>query len=567
MVATSSDDLNSAATSSAVTDTEISIPRQRLRDIALLTAVVVAAATALVFGLRYQAAELGRETYQWAERLDSVTLAGARNIGNQIEAQSAALLELADNASLRLYLWALINRGPVGRDVPAAEFDYLRELLAANTDTGARSAARNGKFQTLALVDAQLSTVLTTPGATISAQALQIARQAIDIRTRQLVLARDADGIATLYMAVVVEPPPGAAGKQAIGGVLVAATDAAELLRPLIKSLSGYFDNDANLLLAANDDPVVTLTGGDELTGIDGAVTLGFAVSESAADTDVMQSTQKVPGTSWKLMRRIDAERALSTLQQRIWAYFVALGLSVFLLATLLWAWRERSIRLAEKKNYLPMVIGNQFNQRPATREEQMLNKLVASLVDIIDLHDPYSAFHSARLAELCRAIGLKMGLDQESLSNLVTAAMLANVGKISLPRDLLTKRDELSDSEEELLHTHVEEGVEILRKLDFDDPVLSAIAQKQEHLDGSGYPQGLAEDRITVLGRVLSVANAYIALVSPRAYREARSPETALNTIQGELGTNYDHEVFAALKEVIASGEGLSDWEFPNGI
>ncbi len=567
MVATSTDDLNPAAASGAATDTDIPIPRQRLRDVALLTAVLAAAATALIFGLRYQAAELGRETDQWAARLDTVTLAGARNISNQVEAQSAALLELADNASLRLYLWALVNRGPISRDVPAAEFDYLRGLLIANTDSGTRSAARNGKFQTLALLDAQLSTVLTTPGAATSEQALQIARQAIATRTRQLVLARNADGTATLYMAVVIEPPPGAAGQQAIGGVLVAATDAAELLRPLIKSLPGYFDSDANLLIATGDDPVVALTGADELTGINRVITLGFAVSESAAGTRVMQSAQKVPGTGWKLMRRVDAERALSTLQQRIWAYFVALGLSVFLLATLLWAWRERSIRLAEKKNYLPMVIGNQHRQRSATREEQLLNKLVASLVDVIDLHDPYSAFHSARLAELCRAVGIKMGLDQESLSNLVTAAMLANVGKISLPRDLLTKRDELSDSEAQLLHTHVEEGVEILRKLDFDDPVLTAIAQKQEHLDGSGYPQGLAEDRITVLGRILSVANAYIALVSPRAYREAMSPESALNTIHNELGTVYDRDVFTALKEVIESGDGLSDWEFPNGI
>ncbi len=560
MVATSSDDLNAATADNL----RRAIPRQRLRDVALTTAVIVAAATALIFGLRYQAAELTNETNQWAERLDTATLAGARNISRQVESQSAALLELADNASLRLYLWALVSRDEGNRNVPTAEFDYLRGLLAANTDSGTRARTRSGAFQTLALLDAQLSTVLTTPGAATTEKALQIARQAINTRTRQLVLARDADGNATLYMAVVVEPPPGAAGKQAIGGVLVTATDAAELLRPLLKSLPGYFDNDAHLLIASSDDPVVALTGRAPLTGVDKVITLGFSQTESAEGAAVLQSAQKVPGTGWKLVRRVDADRALGTLQQRILAYFVALALSVFLLATLFWAWRERSIRLQERKNYLPMVIGNQFNQRPASREEQMLNKLVASLVDIIDLHDPYSAFHSARLAELCRAIGMKMGLDQESLSNLVTAAMLANVGKISLPRELLTKRDELSDSEAELLHTHVEEGVEILRRLDFDDPVLAAIAQKQEHLDGGGYPQGLSEDRITLLGRILSVANAYIALVSPRAYRDALSSDDALQTLRQELGSVYDREVFATLESVVDSGEGLSDWEFP---
>ncbi len=560
MVATSPEDLDKSAAEAAARP----IPRQRIRDFAMIAAVVAAALTATVFGLNYRATELGDDTAHWADRLDTTTLAGAQNIGEIIERQSANLVELADNASLRLYLWALLNRGAISRDVPAAEFDYLRRLLIASTDSGTRSPARNSGFQTLVLLDAKLSTVLTTPGAATSAKALQIAKQAIETRTRQLVLARDADGKAVLYIAMIVEPPPGAAGKNALGGVIVSAGSADELLRPLIKSLPGYYKNDANLLLASSDDPVVVLSGGAPMTGINKIITLGFSSTKGGNGISVLQSAQRVPGTGWKLVRRIDADLALISLQQRIIAYFIALALSVVLLATVLYAWREHSIRLQERKNYLPMVVGNQFNQRPATREEQMLNKLVASLVDIIDLHDPYSAFHSARLAELCRAMGLKMGLDRDGLSNLVTAAMLANIGKISLPRELLTKRDELSETDEEILQTHVEEGVEILRKLDFDDPILAAIAQKQERMDGTGYPQGLAEDRITMLGRILAVANAYIALVSPRAYREALSSDEALATISRELGTIYDRETYEALEQVIATGDGLSDWEFP---
>lgn len=532
----------------------------------MVTAVVLAAITALIFGLNYRAIELSNDTSRWADRLDSTTLAGARNISEVVESQSANLVELADNASLRLYLWALLNRGAISRDVPAAEFDYLRGLLVANTDSGTRAPARNSGFQTLALLDAQLSTVLTTPDAATSAQALQIARQAIETNTRQLALARDAQGNAMLYMAMTVEPPPGAAGGNAVAGVIVSAGNAGELFGPLIQRLPGYYDNDTNLLLASNGDPAVVLSGNGPMTDINDLIALGFSATQAGNAMPVLQSAQRVPGTSWKLVRRIDAEQALVSLQQRFLAYSVALILGVFLLATLLYAWREHSIRIQERKNYLPMVIGNQFNQRPATREEQLLNKLVASLVDIIDLHDPYSAFHSARLAELCRAIGMKMGLDRDSLSNLVTAAMLANVGKISLPRELLTKRDELSDTDEEMLQTHVEEGVEILRKLDFDDPILTAIGQKQERMDGSGYPHGLAEDRISVLGRILAVANAYIALVSPRAYRDALSPDEALATISRELGSVYDREAYEALEQVLATGEGLSDWEFPTG-
>lgn len=525
-------------------------------------AVLAGAATALIFGLRYEASELQRETDRWAARLDSAVIAGARSISAIAEDKSADLLELADKAALRLYLWTLINDAPVDPTAPSAEREYLNSLLIAHTDAGTRSPARDSGFNALSLLDPELNTVLATPIAAPTAKALQIARQAIDTRTRQLVLARDADGRAMLYLATIVEPPPGAAGKGLIGGILIAALNATDLLRPVTDGLPGYFDNDTNLLLASSGDPVIVLSGAEPLTNIVTAIQPGFALTTAGDDSTVLQSAQRVPGTAWTLVRRVDGDLALQSLRQRIWANFAALALSVVLLASILYAWREHRTRVQQAAQLLPMLAGQANGQRgPATREEQMLNKLVASLVDIIDLHDPYSAFHSARLAELCRAVGNQMGLDQESLSYLVQAAMLANVGKISLPRELLTKRDELSDAEQELLQTHVEEGVEILRKLDFEDPILSAIAQKQEHLDGSGYPEGLAADRITLPGRILAVANAYIALVSPRAYREAMSSEEALELISRSVGTDYDRQAFAALEQVVASGDGLSDW------
>ena len=160
-------------------------------------------------------------------------------------------------------------------------------------------------------------------------------------------LARDASGTAVIYLAAMVEPPPGAAGGGAIGGVLLASARANDLLRPLITALPGYFDNDVNLLLASGNDPVVALTGQAPLTEIGANLTLGFSLTEAGNDTSVLQSVQRVPGTGWQLVRRIDADMALQTLKQRIWAYFTALGLSVFLLATLLYAWREHNIRSA----------------------------------------------------------------------------------------------------------------------------------------------------------------------------------------------------------------------------
>ncbi|MDP6674508.1 MAG: HD domain-containing phosphohydrolase [Gammaproteobacteria bacterium] len=205
--------------------------------------------------------------------------------------------------------------------------------------------------------------------------------------------------------------------------------------------------------------------------------------------------------------------------------------------------------RIGHHRNLMLLVFRDITDfQRAQQRHTKLLRNLVATLVNIVDLHDPYTAFHSQHLAEVAGAIGREMGLNSNDLEMLDLAAMLANVGKIAIPRELLTKTGSLVQDDEELLHSHVSTALELLGKLDFDGPVLEILAQKQEHLDGSGYPRQLSAEQMTLPGKILSVANAFVALVSPRAFRQAISVSDAVDRLMQDADKLYDRHVLAAL-------------------
>jgi HD-GYP domain-containing protein (c-di-GMP phosphodiesterase class II) len=165
-------------------------------------------------------------------------------------------------------------------------------------------------------------------------------------------------------------------------------------------------------------------------------------------------------------------------------------------------------------------------------------------------------------MVEVANAIGRELKLSETDRRTLDLAASLANLGKIFVPREVLTKPEELTEAEQALVHRHVQYGTELLQDLDFEGPVLDTIAQKQEHLDGSGYPNGLTGDDILQTARILAVSNAFVALVSPRAYRHAVNIEAALDQLLKESGSKFDRHVVAALFHVAENRSDWTDWQ-----
>ena len=164
-------------------------------------------------------------------------------------------------------------------------------------------------------------------------------------------------------------------------------------------------------------------------------------------------------------------------------------------------------------------------------------------------------------MTEVADALARELDFSDQERSTLNLAASLANIGKIMIPVELLTRAGPLTPEEQESLHRHVDFGLELLRGLQFDGPVMDIIAQKQERPDGRGYPRGLGADRITLAGQVLAVANAFVALLSPRAYRQQLSIQGALDELMRGAGSQFDRRVIAALFHVAENRRDWSQW------
>lgn len=191
-------------------------------------------------------------------------------------------------------------------------------------------------------------------------------------------------------------------------------------------------------------------------------------------------------------------------------------------------------------------------------KRDRLAQGIIGTLVKAVDLHDPYCVDHSARTREVALCIAHEMQLDKSRCDALEMASLLANIGKLFLPREILTKMDALTDAENELLKKHIDFAVDILRQLEFEGPVVAIIAQKNEYMDGSGYPHGIRAESILTESRILAVANAFVAMASARAYRDGRPIRDVLDLLLQQCDQRYDRHVVAALFHI---AENKADW------
>jgi PAS domain S-box-containing protein len=189
-------------------------------------------------------------------------------------------------------------------------------------------------------------------------------------------------------------------------------------------------------------------------------------------------------------------------------------------------------------------------------KRERAMQQMVSSLVRAVELRDPYLAGHSRRLAGFARAVAETMEADPEVVATVEIAANLSQIGKLAVPVELLTKPGRLSDAEIEQLQGHVQHAASILRDIDFELPVLEAVTQMYERLDGGGYPNGLSGDQIGLPGLILGACDVFCARLEPRTYRGGIAPERALEILE-QNGGRYDPQVIAALRKVAESITG----------
>ena len=173
----------------------------------------------------------------------------------------------------------------------------------------------------------------------------------------------------------------------------------------------------------------------------------------------------------------------------------------------------------------------------------EALSAMVAPMVAAMEMRDPYTAGHESRVADIAVAIGKEMGWPEERLHGLYVAAQVHDIGKISIPAEILTKPTTLTAGELALIHEHPGTGYTILKNIPFPWPIAEIVHQHHERLDGSGYPQGLKGDAILPEAKVLAVADFVEAMGSHRPYRPAAKLKIVLKQIETEAGSKLDAE------------------------
>jgi response regulator RpfG family c-di-GMP phosphodiesterase len=232
----------------------------------------------------------------------------------------------------------------------------------------------------------------------------------------------------------------------------------------------------------------------------------------------------------------------------------------------------ERAVERASHRRHLEIERRNVewlIREEVALRTEELelekraLNLLTIgvaeTLINAMEAKDVYLRGHSQRVAELAASVGEALGLDADLVENARLAGRLHDVGKIGIREDILNKPGALTAEEFEHVKDHVRIGMEILAPLKHIPIALEFVHDHHEHFDGTGYPRGLEGYQITIGGRILAACDAFDAITSRRAFRDAMSPNDTIAYLEDFSGTLMDPDVFVALKRVVLKRKTLT--------
>ena len=193
--------------------------------------------------------------------------------------------------------------------------------------------------------------------------------------------------------------------------------------------------------------------------------------------------------------------------------------------------------------------------QKALDRLRKTLGATVHALAVAAEIRDPYTAGHQQRVADLARAIANEMGLSPEQTDGLRMAGTIHDIGKMSVPAEILSMPRKLTDLEFSLIKTHSHSGYEILKDIEFPWPIARMVLEHHERVDGSGYPNKLTGDKLLLESRVIMVADAVEAMASHRPYRPGLGIDAALDEIAKNRGILYDAEIVDACLKLFRDG------------
>jgi len=179
----------------------------------------------------------------------------------------------------------------------------------------------------------------------------------------------------------------------------------------------------------------------------------------------------------------------------------------------------------------------------------------IQGIAAISETRDPYTAGHQRRVSDLARAIATEMGLHHDTIDAIRIAGAIHDIGKISVPTEILSKPGKITEMEFGIIKLHPQTAYNILKDIDFPWPVAQVVLQHHERMDGSGYPRGLKGESILIEARIIGVADVVEAIASHRPYRPAQGIDKALAEISRNTGILYDPAVVGACAKLFAEG------------
>jgi len=209
--------------------------------------------------------------------------------------------------------------------------------------------------------------------------------------------------------------------------------------------------------------------------------------------------------------------------------------------------------RLAEENRQYQMNLERMVEERTAElratneRLRETIDGTVRIIASTVESRDPYTAGHQRRVAEIAHATAKEIDMPEEKVHGIFMASRIHDLGKVSVPAEILSKPTRLTDSEFALIRQHALVGYNILKDIVFPWPLAEIVLQHHERLDGSGYPGGLKDGEILLESRIIAVADVVEAMASHRPYRPALGLDKAIEEITKNAGRLYDEAVVAA--------------------
>jgi PAS domain S-box-containing protein/putative nucleotidyltransferase with HDIG domain len=189
---------------------------------------------------------------------------------------------------------------------------------------------------------------------------------------------------------------------------------------------------------------------------------------------------------------------------------------------------------------------------------KKTLLQTILAISRTVEMRDPYTSGHQRRVAHLAAAIAEELNLAEERIEGIFLGALIHDIGKIAVPSEILSRPGKLMDEDIKYLKIHCGKGHEILHPVNFPWPVAEIALQHHEHLDGSGYPQGLKGENILLEAQIVCVADVVESLTAHRPYRPAHPIDEALASINSRSRQWYDDRVVNACNRLFESGYSI---------